>query len=95
MQSDDDLLTFADERESPLTAVAVHTRKILIVDDDEDVHQATTFALQGLEILGHPLIFLHAYSAHEAESRSSSSMWSWKARMQGYASSSISASICS
>ncbi|MCK6404887.1 MAG: EAL domain-containing protein [Rhodocyclaceae bacterium] len=68
MQSDDDLLTFADERESPLTAVAVHTRKILIVDDDEDVHQATTFALQGLEILGHPLIFLHAYSAREAES---------------------------
>ena len=67
MQTDDELLTFADERESPLAAVASHVRKILIVDDDEDVHQATTFALQGLEILGHPLQFLHAYSGREAE----------------------------
>ncbi len=45
MQTDDELLTFVDERESPLAAVASHIRKILIVDDDEDVHQATTFAL--------------------------------------------------
>ncbi len=67
MQTDDELLTFVDERESPLAAVASHIRKILIVDDDEDVHQATTFALQGLEILGHPLQFLHAYSGNEAE----------------------------
>ena len=56
MQTDDELLTFADERESPLAAVASHVRKILIVDDDEDVHQATTFALQGLEILGPPAV---------------------------------------
>ena len=67
MQTDDELLTFIDERESPLAAVASHLRRILIVDDDDDVHQATTFALQGLEILGHPLQFLHAYSGSEAE----------------------------
>ena len=67
MHSEDELLTFLDERESQLSAVAIHKRQILIVDDDEDVHQATTFALQGLEILHHPLEFLHAYSAAEAE----------------------------
>lgn len=67
MQNEDELLSFVDERDSPLAAVASHVRRILIVDDDEDVHQATTFALQGLEILGHPLEFLHAYSAGEAE----------------------------
>lgn len=67
MHSEDDLLTFIDERDSHLSAVANQKRQILIVDDDEDVHQATTFALQGLEILNHPLEFLHAYSAAEAE----------------------------
>jgi diguanylate cyclase (GGDEF)-like protein len=68
MHGEDDLLTFIDERESPLEAAAIQARRILIVDDDEDVHQATTFALQDLEILSHPLEFLHAYSAAEAES---------------------------
>ena len=66
MQHDDDLLTFVDEQESSLAAISMSERKVLIVDDDEDVHQATTFALQGLEILGHPLVFLHAYSGAEA-----------------------------
>lgn len=40
--------------------------RILIVDDDKDVHSATEFALAGLEILDSPLEFLHAYSSVEA-----------------------------
>ncbi len=67
MNSEDELLKFIDERESTLQTSVIQTRRILIVDDDEDVHQATTFALQDLEILHHPLEFLHAYSAAQAE----------------------------
>lgn len=40
--------------------------RILIVDDDADVHSTTTFALAGLEVQDRPLEFLHAYSAGEA-----------------------------
>jgi diguanylate cyclase (GGDEF)-like protein len=40
--------------------------RILIVDDDEDVHNATEFALAGLDILERPIEFLHAYSSVEA-----------------------------
>ncbi|OYT94116.1 MAG: hypothetical protein CFE43_00660 [Burkholderiales bacterium PBB3] len=39
----------------------------MVVDDEPDVHRATTFALTGVKILGRPLEFLHAYSALEAE----------------------------
>jgi diguanylate cyclase (GGDEF)-like protein len=40
--------------------------RILIVDDDADVHSTTTFALAGLEIQDRPLEFLHAHSASAA-----------------------------
>ena len=40
--------------------------RVLIVDDDEDVHRATELALQDASIEGRPLTFLHAYSAAEA-----------------------------
>jgi len=40
--------------------------RILVVDDDADVHSTTTFALAGVEMEGRPLEFLHAYSSHEA-----------------------------
>jgi diguanylate cyclase (GGDEF)-like protein len=40
--------------------------KILIVDDDAEVHDATVFALQDIAIDGHPLLFLHAYTASQA-----------------------------
>ncbi|RJG00070.1 EAL domain-containing protein [Noviherbaspirillum saxi] len=38
----------------------------MIVDDDTDVHSATTFALSNLEMQHRPLEFVHAYSAGEA-----------------------------
>lgn len=40
--------------------------RVLIVDDDADVHSTTTFALAGLEVQDRPLEFLHAYSAGAA-----------------------------
>jgi diguanylate cyclase (GGDEF)-like protein len=64
--NDDDLLTFADE--APADAVGLQSRgwAVLIVDDDEQVHSATLFALKDLVVHGRPLEFIHAYSADEA-----------------------------
>lgn len=65
-----DDLVFLDD--APATAGASTPQaqrdrwRILIVDDDADVHSATTFALGSLEVLGRGLEFLHAYSAAEA-----------------------------
>jgi diguanylate cyclase (GGDEF)-like protein len=64
--SDDDLLTFADEAPADIAASAHHGWRILIIDDDEQVHSATLFALKDLVVHGRPLHFLHAYSADEA-----------------------------
>lgn len=40
--------------------------RVLIVDDEREVHSGTLFALKDLIIAGRPLEFLHAYSAVEA-----------------------------
>ncbi len=64
--ADDELFSFDDEGH---TEHAEHSRgcwQVLIVDDDQDVHQSTCFALANTQILGRPLKFLHAYSASEA-----------------------------
>jgi len=60
-----DDLVFADE----VDAVDVSQRppwRILVVDDDADVHSTTTFALDNVTMQGRGLSFLHAYSAAEA-----------------------------
>lgn len=41
--------------------------RILVADDDEDVHSATAFALTRIQVDGRPLELLHAHSAAEAE----------------------------
>lgn len=41
--------------------------RVLITDDDEEVHRATAFALRGVEVDGRALELLHAHSAIEAE----------------------------
>jgi diguanylate cyclase (GGDEF)-like protein len=61
-----DLLTFAEESPAEPVTAQRHSWKILIVDDDEQVHNATTFALSGITVHGRPLFFLHAYRAEEA-----------------------------
>ncbi|NYE60349.1 diguanylate cyclase (GGDEF)-like protein [Duganella sp. 1224] len=38
----------------------------MIIDDDEDVHSTTTFALGNLDMQHRPLEFVHAYSAGQA-----------------------------
>jgi len=40
--------------------------RVLVVDDDADVHEATEFALQGVQILGRPVAIEHASSAADA-----------------------------
>jgi len=64
---DDDVLQFLDDRDpaSDLSAAGQPWR-VLIVDDDTDVHKATELAMQGLAVEGLPLSFLHAKSAAEA-----------------------------
>jgi len=67
---EDDNLVFLAETpdgqkpDGPAAARAVW--RVLIVDDDTDVHTATLFALSGLAMQQRPLEFLHAYSASEA-----------------------------
>ncbi len=62
----DDDLVFLAEPDAPSCAGARATWRILVVDDDADVHSTTLFALKNVEMQGRPLEFLHAYSAHEA-----------------------------
>jgi diguanylate cyclase len=63
---DDDFLSLLAEDEPQRDRRAVRHWRILIVDDDDDVHQATEFALTNTPVLGRPLMFLHAYSSDEA-----------------------------
>lgn len=65
---DDVLLTFVDE-EAPPPTTEKQTWRILIVDDEPDVHHATLLALKGVVVEGRYLEFVHAYSAAEARSR--------------------------
>ncbi|RBA24067.1 two-component system response regulator [Herminiimonas fonticola] len=67
--SEDDLV-FLDEAATPSDNNTLGTSKdvwqVMIIDDDADVHSATTFALSNVEIQNRPLSFLHAYSAQQA-----------------------------
>ncbi len=62
---DDDLLTFEEESGAD-HADGQPVWRILIIDDEPSVHQATVLALKGILLEGRPLEFLHAYSASEA-----------------------------
>ena len=65
---EDDLLEFLDHPEGADQAdhEPLIPWRVLIVDDDADVHKATELAMQGLKIEGRPLVFLHASSASQA-----------------------------
>jgi CheY-like chemotaxis protein len=67
-QSEDEVV-FLDERASGNNQLRVNNDvwQVMIVDDDADVHSATTFALGNVEIQNRPLAFLHAYSAQQAK----------------------------
>lgn len=40
--------------------------RVMVIDDDADVHQATRFALDGSELFGRSIELIHAHSAEEA-----------------------------
>lgn len=66
---DHDDLVFVDEHPQPggvSHAVAPSVWRVMIVDDDEDVHSATVFALGTLEMQNRTLEFVHAYSGAQA-----------------------------
>lgn len=66
MNTEDELLTFVDEDIKPQQpSAALPSWRVLIADDDQDVHDSTVFALRNLTILERPLEFIHAYSAAE------------------------------
>ncbi|MDQ8023845.1 MAG: EAL domain-containing protein [Moraxellaceae bacterium] len=67
-QHDDELVFVSDDGDvSPVEEPVQRAAwRVLIVDDDPDVHTTTTFALRGTQVLGRPLQFMHANSAQEA-----------------------------
>ena len=62
----DDMMEFLPDEPQAAMGGPRSPWRILIVDDDEDVHEATVLSLQSLEVLGRGLSFLHAHSAAEA-----------------------------
>ena len=64
----DDLIEIVDDvaEAPPAPGDGLPTWRVLIVDDEREVHSATLFALKDLIVAGRPLEFLHAYSAQEA-----------------------------
>lgn len=64
----DDFVDIVDDAgaDRPAPAGTMPAWRVLIVDDEREVHSATLFALKDLIIAGRPLEFLHAYSAEEA-----------------------------
>ena len=65
MPASDDVLLFSDDQMEEVQR-RPETWPILVVDDEEDVHEATELALRDAEIEGRRLAFVHAYSARQA-----------------------------
>jgi response regulator RpfG family c-di-GMP phosphodiesterase len=67
--NDDDLLFIEDDVTNVDDPLSLHLSpwKVLIVDDDEEVHAVTKLVLSNFEWDDTPLHFISAYSAYEAE----------------------------
>ncbi|WP_180682588.1 putative bifunctional diguanylate cyclase/phosphodiesterase [Tepidicella baoligensis] len=66
---EDDFIRFAEDDGQgalPSGVSPLRAWNILVVDDDEDVHQTTRFSLEGVQLFGRPLALLHATSAAQA-----------------------------
>ncbi len=63
---DSDQIIFAQETHDASVS-SLPPWKILIVDDDEDIHSVTKLALDNVEIQGRALEFLSAFSAYQAK----------------------------
>ena len=66
-ESDDLMAIIEDDSRSSVTTLPSHNWRILVVDDDAEVHHATKLALKNLIIEDRPLELIHAYSAAQAE----------------------------
>ena len=66
MKDDHDDLVFLEEHPAQAASGARNVWRVMIIDDDEDVHSTTTFALGNLDMQHRPLEFVHAYSAGQA-----------------------------
>lgn len=61
----DELIFAAEESPSSDDMPPIRPWKVLIVDDDEEVHSITKLALRNFTFDDRPLVFLHAYSGSE------------------------------
>jgi diguanylate cyclase (GGDEF)-like protein len=62
----DDLVFLEEHPAAPAVLGGRNVWRVMIIDDDEDVHSTTTFALGNLDMQHRPLEFVHAYSAGQA-----------------------------
>jgi diguanylate cyclase (GGDEF)-like protein len=66
-ESNDDFLFIDDSNEEEIVDdLNGQTWKVLIVDDDPEIHSVTQLALSDLIVLGRRLEYLHAYSGQDA-----------------------------
>ncbi|MDF1794885.1 MAG: DUF3369 domain-containing protein, partial [Thalassobaculaceae bacterium] len=63
---DSDLLEIVDDEADTARETSLDPWRVLIVDDDEDVHRATDLALAEEIVFGRPLELIHARSGQEA-----------------------------
>jgi len=68
MFDDDGFLSFPDE-ETTIKEKTAQVFKILIVDDEESVHEVTNMVLSPMSFHGRDLELYHAYSAQEGEKK--------------------------
>ncbi len=64
--SNDDLVFLDDSEDDSEDVADLQPWRVLVVDDDQDVHEVTRFGRAHLLILGRPLELLQAHSAREA-----------------------------
>ncbi|MCV2422009.1 putative bifunctional diguanylate cyclase/phosphodiesterase [Paucibacter sp. DJ2R-2] len=62
---DDDLIMLIDA-ETPDASPGQKPWRVLVIDDDDEVHRATQFAFRNAHILGRPMVLDHCYSASES-----------------------------
>ncbi len=61
-------ITVAEDNQLPfINPMPAKTWKVVIIDDDPEVHEVTQFALQDFTFCNKPLTFLSAYSGREAQ----------------------------
>ncbi|WP_445682437.1 EAL domain-containing protein [Radicibacter daui] len=58
LEDEEELLTFSDDIAPAAASTGVWN--VLVVDDDEEVHQTTDLALRGVELLGRRIVLMHA-----------------------------------